>query len=161
MRHGTSISAAVRGLMLAAMLAGCAATPEATPDRDAAAKHFEPASRAAVIYLYRADSPGSRGVTTVWVDGRLVGQSLPATYFRVIARPGRNYIHATGGDAGRLEIQTRPDAVHFVAMYVTGQDEGSSSTVFRSVDPAAAQAAIQRCCSLLETWAPGQWRMPL
>ncbi len=161
MRFSTSIANAIRGLMLAAMLAGCAATPEATPDRDAAAKQFEPAARAAVIYLYRADSPGSRGVTTVWVDGRLVGQSLPATYFRVIARPGRNHIHATGADAGRLEIETRQDAVYFVAMHVSGQDEGSSSTVFRSVPAAAAQSAIQRCCSLLETWRPGQWRVPL
>jgi hypothetical protein len=143
------------------VLLGCAATPEASPDRDAAAKQFEAASRAAVIYLYRADSPGSKGVSTVWVDGRLVGQTLPATYFRVIARPGRNSIHATGPDAGRLEIETRPDNVYFVAMNVLGEDEGSATTVFRSVAPEAGQAAIQRCCSLLETWRPGQWRVPL
>lgn len=147
-------------LVVFALLAACTATPEAMPDRDAAAKHFEPAARAAVIYLYRADSP-SKGVSTVWVDGRLVGQSLPATYFRAITRPGRNRINATGADAGHLEIQTREDNVYFVAVHVSGEDEGSSTTVFRSVPPAIGQAAIQRCCTMLETWRPGQWRMPL
>src|SRR5688572_19780788 len=106
MNFSMTTRAVTRALLLSAVLAGCAATPEAPPDRDAAAKQFEAAARAAVIYLYRADSPGSKGVSTVWVDGRLVGQSLPATYFRVIARPGRNHIYATGPDAGRLEIET-------------------------------------------------------
>ena len=154
-------SGVLASLLFLSVLGGCAATPEATADRDTAAKLFEPAARAAVIYLYRADSPGSRGVTTVWVDGRLVGQTLPATYFRVIARPGRNRIHASGSDAGRLEIDTRPDSVHYVAMNVSGDSEGSSNTVFRPVDASLGRASIQRCCSLLETWRPGQWRLPL
>ncbi len=143
------------------ILAGCAATPEASPARDAEGKQFEPVARAAVIYLYRADTPGSKGVATVWIDGRLIGQSLPGTYFRAIARPGRNYIQTSGADAGRIEMATQSDHVYYVALHVTGEGEGSSTTVFRSVPPAAGQAAIGRCCALLETWRPGQWRLPL
>ena len=145
--------------VIAALLcAACAATPEATPERDAEAKRFEAASRSAVIYLYRGDF-SSPGVTTITVDGRLVGQSLPRTYFRVIAWPGRNRIQATGADAGRLEIQTDDGGVYFVSMHVLGETESSSTTIFRSATPVAGKAAIQRCCTLLETWRPGQPRL--
>lgn len=151
----------IRWLFLAAALtAGCSATPEASRQRDAQGKLFESGPRSTVIYLYRADS-GSRGVSTVWVDGRLVGQTLPATYFRVIARPGKNLIHATGSDAGRLAITTREGNVYFVSMHVIGEGEGESSTMFRMVAPEAGEAAIRRCCTMLETWRPGQDRLSL
>ena len=142
-----------------AFLGGCASTPEAPPASDAEAKSFEPAPRAAVIYLYRSDGPGSSGVSTIWVDDRLVGQTLPATYFRVAVRPGRNRIAAVAGDQGRLEIETRGGDVYFVAMYVGGEGESSPDTIFRGVPPEVGKAAILRCCTMLETWRPGQWRI--
>jgi hypothetical protein len=147
-------------VLLLAYLGGCASTPEASLQDDAAAKRFESAPRAAIIYLYRADNPG-RGVSTIWVDDRPVGQTLPATYFRVAVRPGHNRIAAFASDPGRLEIETRGDGVYFVAMHVGGEAESSPNTIFRSVPPEAGQAAILRCCTMLETWRPGQWRLPL
>ena len=147
-------------VMLLAFLGGCASTPEASLQDDATAKRFESAPRAAIIYLYRADGPG-RGVSTIWVDGRIVGQTLPATYFRIAVRPGHNHIAAFASDQGRLEIETREGGVYFVAMHVGGEAESSPHTVFRSVPPEAGQVAILRCCALLETWRPGQWRLPL
>jgi hypothetical protein len=138
--------------------AGCASTPEAPAVTDAEAKRFQPEQRAAIIYLYRADS-GSNGIATVWIDGRLVGQSLPGTFFRVPVRSGHNVITVSGNDIGRIEIDTRQDEVYFVAMNVQGELEGASNTVFRRVNPQAGQAEILRCCSLLETWRPGQWRI--
>ena len=146
-------------LALTAFLGGCAATPGASPASDAEAKRFESAPRAAIIYLYRPAASGGRGPSTVWVDGRLVGQTLPASYFRIAARPGRNLITASAGDAGRLEIDTQADAVYFVEMQVFGETESESSTVFRGVAPEVGKAAIQRCCTLLETWRPGQPRL--
>lgn len=146
-------------VLLLALLGGCAATPEAPPATDAEAKRFESAPRAAIVYLYRADHPSS-ATSTLWIDDRLVGQSLPATYFRVAVRPGRNRIAAFAPDQGRLEIDTRAGSVFFVAMYVGGDAEVPGDTVFRSVPPDAGRAAILRCCTLLETWRPGQRRMP-
>jgi hypothetical protein len=146
--------------LLAALVGGCAATPEASPQSDAEAKRFETAPRTAIIYLYRADTPSNGATATIWVDGRLIGESVPATYFRVLARPGHNRISASGHDTGRLEIDTRANEVYFVAMQVLGDAENSSSTIFRSMPPAAANAEILRCCTLLETWRPGQTRLP-
>ncbi len=146
-------------LLLLALFGGCAATPEATRESDAEAKRFESAPRAAIIYLYRADNPGT-ATTTIWVDDRIVGQSLPATYFRVAVRPGRNRIAAFAPDQGRLEIDTREGGVFFVAMQVGGDFETPGNTIFRSVPPEAGKAEILRCCTMLETWRPGQWRAP-
>jgi len=148
-------------VLLTALIGGCAATPEASRESDAEAKRFESAPRAAIIYLYRADTPNSGTTATLWIDGRIVGESVQATYFRVIARPGRNRISASGHDLGRIEIDTRENEVYFVAMQVLGDGESSSGTIFRSVAPEVGKAAILRCCTMLETWRPGQTRLPL
>ncbi|MEO7727259.1 MAG: hypothetical protein ABIS45_08400 [Burkholderiales bacterium] len=71
------------------LLAGCGSTPLAPASRDADAKRFEPAMNSALIYIYRPTGYGGHGVSTLWVDGRLIGESLPETFFRVPVRPGR------------------------------------------------------------------------
>lgn len=141
------------------LLAGCAATPEASRQDDADAKRFAPAPGAAIVYLYRADLPTDRGSSTLWLDGRLVGESLPATYFRVAVRPGKNLLTAFAGDAGRLEFETRSGEVYFVAISVRG-DDGAATSQFRPVPPDVGRTQLERCCSLLETWKPGQSRIP-
>ena len=146
-------------MVLLALLGGCAATPEASRETDAGAKRFESAPRAAIIYLYRADTP-SDTTSTIWIDDRVVGQSLPATYFRVAVRPGHNRITAFAPDQGWLEIDTRDGGVFFVAMQVGGNADTTSDTVFRSVPPETGKAHILRCCTLLETWRAGQSRIP-
>src|SRR5262245_8848737 len=94
-------------IALMALCAACASTPEATPERDAEAKRFEPVTRDAVIYVYRDDSLGSGGVTTLFANDRLVGSSLPGTFFRIIVLPGRTVLETLPPDTGRIEVETR------------------------------------------------------
>ncbi len=145
-------------VLLSAMLGGCASTPEAAPASDAEAKQFESALNAVIIYLYRPLGPSGRGISTIWIDGRLIGETLPTTFFRVAVRPGHNRISGSGADTGRLEIDTKAGEVYFVEMQVRGESQGDSSTVFRLVAPEAGKAAILGCCNRLETWRPGQRR---
>ena len=77
MRHVYKVAVALAIACL--LLGGCTATPEASPRDDAAAKRFDSVPGFAVVYLYRADSPDTRGFTTLWLDGRLVGESVPAS----------------------------------------------------------------------------------
>ena len=143
-------------LLLLALLGGCAATPEASPEKDADAKRFDPALRGAIIYLYRGDQRG--GIATIWINDRLVGQTVPRTYFRVAVRPGRNRIGVAGNDMGRIDVDTREEGVYFVEMQVLGESESDHTTIFRSVPADAAKRVITQCCTLLETWRPGQSR---
>ena len=145
--------------ILMLVCAGCAATPEATRERDAEAKRFEPVTREAVIYVYRPEAVLSGPETTLWVDNRLVGGSLPGTFFRVIALPGRNVIDTSPPDTGRIHITTQGNDVTFVEMRTEGGRDGAPSSRFRVMPPAAAQAAIAACCHMLETWRYNQPRL--
>ncbi len=142
-----------------ALCTACATTPQASLERDAEAKRFEPVTREAVIYIYRPGPALSGPETTLWVDNRLVGSSLPGTYFRVIALPGRNVIDTSPPDTGRIEINTLGNDVTFVEMRTVAVPEGSPSTTFRLMPPEEAKAAIVECCWRLETWRYNQPRI--
>ena len=143
-------------LLLAAALAvaGCASTPEASRERDAEAKRFESRPDAAVIYVYRSDFASTEMAsddTVLYVDGRLIGATLPLTFFRFDVREGVHLLHGYGHDQGRLTLETRAGQIYFVLLQPAG---GVSD--FRRVDAAAGKRDILRCCTLLETWVPGQ-----
>jgi hypothetical protein len=149
-----------RLIVIATLLCtACASTPEATRDRDAEAKEFEPVTRDAVIYIYRPGPALSGPETTLWLDGRLVGSSLPGTFFRAIAFPGRNVIDTSPPDTGRIEVSTAGNDVTFVEMRTLGAPDGTPRTHFRVVSPEAGKAAIRACCRRLEVWRPGQPRL--
>jgi hypothetical protein len=116
-------------------------------------------TREAVIYIYRPGTVLSGPETTLWVDNRLVGSSLPGTYFRVIALPGRNVIDTSPPDTGRIQITTQGNDVTFVEMRAEGGPNGAPVSRFRVVPPEEAQAAITACCHRLETWRYNQPRL--
>ena len=158
MRTGL-VTAALTAIVLAlAILSGCASTPEASITSDADAKRFDTAANAAMVYIYRPIG-GGPGVSTIWLDGRLVGESLPQSFFRVAARPGRNLITVSGNDPGRLEFDTRADGIYFVEARVEGETQSEAISRFRLVPPETGKTAIVGCCRMLEAWRPGQPRL--
>ena len=146
-------------VLLLALCAACTSTPQATRERDAEAKRFEPVTRDAVIYIYRPGIVMAGPETTLWVDNRLVGSSLPGTFFRVIVFPGRNLIDTSPPDSGRLAISTLASEVTFVEMRSEGGPNGAPVSRFRVMAPEEAKAAIAQCCSMLETWHHNQPRL--
>ena len=133
-------------------LGGCASVPQATPERDAEAKQFITHPGFASIYIFRIDFGGnpSSEDPVVHVDGRLIGATLPRTYFRVDVLPGERLLHGIGYDQGSIKINVRPDEITFVSLDAMG---GTSH--FKQVDPETGKREILRCCSLMENWAPG------
>jgi len=133
-------------------LAGCVATPEATPERDAEAKRFIPRPGAATIYVYRPGfSSADRNDPALHVDDRLIGETLPGTFFRVEVPPGKRVLYTFGPGGSQVEIDARPGELHFVALEVSG-----SQSRFVRVTPDGGRREIVRCCALLENWASGQ-----
>jgi hypothetical protein len=138
--------------MLLALLAGCASVPQASKDRDADAKRYLTHPRFATLYVYRNDFTSAvREESVLHVDGRLIGATLPGAYFRVDVRPGQRVLHGYGYDQGLLKLNARSGEAAFVALHVAG---GTSR--FELVGPEAGKREIERCCELLENWAPGQ-----
>lgn len=144
--------AAVAACLLIAV-GGCASVPEAAPERDAGAKQFETRPGAATLYVFRNDFPSTlrQEDSVLYVDDRLIGATLPGTFFRIDLLPGTHQLHGYGYDRGSLKIRARDGEAHFVALNVIG---GVSH--FGPVAPDAARREIARCCVLMENWQPGQ-----
>lgn len=141
-------------ILLVAALAGCTSTPQATTERDAEAKRFLARPDAAVIYVYRFDigtTEMASDDTVLYVDGRLIGSTLPLTFFRFDVREGAHLLHGAGHDQGSLKLETREGEVYFVMLLAAN---GMSD--FRRVSAETGKRDILRCCSLMENWTPGQ-----
>lgn len=150
MKHATLVLAF--GLLVA--LAGCESTPQASSALDAEARQFLTHPGSATIYVFRSDfrSADEEEMDSVlYVDHRLIGGTLPGTYFRIDVRPGVRVLHGTGYDQGSFRVEGRSGELHFVELNVI-----SGQSRFRLVKPEAGKRDLQRCCVLLENWAPGQ-----
>jgi hypothetical protein len=133
------------------LVAGCASTPQASRESDAEAKRFVSHPNASTLYVYRDDFGGAEHDSTLYVNGRLIGATLPGTFFRVNLRPGRQLLQGSGADNGRLLVTTRPGEIRFVSLKVSG-----GQSLFSDVDPDSGRTKVSACCVLLENWAPGQ-----
>ena len=142
-----------RILLLSALaLAGCASTPQASPGRDAEARQFLTHPGSAAIYVIRTDFPATDANDSVlYVDDRLIGATLPGTYFRIDARPGTHVLRGYGFDQGTFKMDVQSGALYCVSLSV-----GGGPSRCRRVAREAGKRAIHACCALLENWAPGQ-----
>ena len=132
-------------------LAACASTPQAGHERDAEAKEFHAHPATAALYVYRPALSSLDEDSVLYIDDRLIGATLPRTYFRFDVRPGKHRLHGVGPDAGTIEINVRPGEVYFVSLKVLG-----GNSYFALEDTGTGQQALLACCALLENWSPGQ-----
>ena len=129
----------------------CTSTPPALSQADALAKEFITHPNAATIYVYRSEFNHLDTDTVLFLDGRVIGSTLPGAYFRINTTPGRHVLHGTGIDLGQITLETRPGQLYFVSLDVNG---GHSN--FRLVSEDEGRKRVRACCALLENWAPGQ-----
>ena len=84
-------------------------------------KQFTSHPNSAAVYVYRPDFPigtGEWSDSVLWVNDRLIGSTLPRTYFRVDLRPGRQVLRGDGPDIGRFTLDTRSGEIYFVSLNV-------------------------------------------
>jgi hypothetical protein len=143
-----SIAARVAALLL---LAACASTPQASREDDVRAKEFEAHPSASTIYVYRSEFDSVDENSVLYMDGRLIGATLPGTFFRIYAVPGHHVLHGIAADLGQLALDTMAGELYFVSLAVVG---GHSR--FQAVSEQVGQQRVRACCAMLENWAPGQ-----
>jgi hypothetical protein len=137
--------------MVFVLAGGCASTPQAPSERDAEAKRFVVHPGTAAIYVYRPDFPSNPDDSVLYLDGRLIGATLPGGYFRIDAQPGRHVLQGLAYDTGQLTLEVRPGEIYFVSLTVLG---GRSH--FDPKPAAVGRRELLDCCVLFENWAPGQ-----
>jgi hypothetical protein len=133
------------------LIAACASTPQASAERDAEAKAFVSHPATAAIYIYRYPWSGDADDTVLYVNGRLIGSTVPGGYFLVHVPPGVQRLEGAGYDAGRLEFEARAGEIHFVALHVI-----SGTSHFARKEADTGRRELVNCCVLFENWAPGQ-----
>lgn len=141
----------VAAAALLALLAACASTPEASPEMDREAKRFGTHPDGSTLYVYRTDLPSPGDDSVLWINGRLIGATLPRTFFQVHLKPGKQRLAGYGVDNGVLELHTRPGEAYFVRLQVL-----AGHSRFEAVAPERARGELPACCTLLENWRPGQ-----
>src|SRR2546430_16889881 len=94
-------SGAAIALISALLLAGCTSTPQASREHDAEAKAFQTHPSASTVYVYRSPFNYYDYDSVLYINGRLVGRTLPGAYFRIDTVPGRHVLHGTGIDIGQ------------------------------------------------------------
>jgi hypothetical protein len=151
MTRGRISCGAAIALVGAILVTGCTSTPQASREEDAAAKVFETHPSASTIYVYRSPFNYYDYDSVLYINGRLVGRTLPGAYFRIDTVPGRHVLHGTGVDIGQITIDTRAGEIYFVALDVL-----AGHSRFQLVPDQVAEHRIRACCALLENWAPGQ-----
>lgn len=138
-------------VLVVALLSACTSTPEASVERDAEAKQFLTHPSAATIYVYRSPHNRLDADSVLYIDGRLLGSTLPGTYFRIDTVPGHHVLHGIAIDAGQLVLDVRPGQTYFVSLDVIA---GHSRFAF--VPAQVGRERVLACCALLENWGPGQ-----
>ncbi|HET9405384.1 MAG TPA: DUF2846 domain-containing protein [Burkholderiales bacterium] len=148
----TRAARVLAGCLLAA-LGGCASVPQASPERDAEAKQFITHPGVSTLYVYRGDFPAGMDAddSVLYVNGRLIGSTLPGTYFRIELRPGEHLLHGYAHDQGRIRVRAPAGEITFVSLSVV-----AGASHFGQVAPETAKREIARCCVLMENWTPGQ-----
>jgi uncharacterized protein DUF2846 len=139
-------------LVLLVALAGCVSTPQATATRDAEAKRFLSHPGFASLYVFRPDTlTVEMDDSVLYVDDRLIGATLPGTFFRVDVQPGARIVSSSAAGSTNLKLDARPGELYFVQLNVT-----SGNSRLALVDPDKGRRALLECCALMENWAPGQ-----
>lgn len=126
------------------VLGGCAFRRAAPAQLDADMKEFPTRPDAATIYIYRTVHDRRERGTTLYIDGRLVGNTRAGTYFRLEVVPARHVLHGTGLDAGELAVYARPGQIYFVRHDVVGRHSH-----FSLERDDLARAQIRSCCRML------------
>lgn len=101
-------------------LTGCASVPMAPADTDKAKKEFTPPTEGkSGLYIYRNSSFGGALKKTISVDGEIIGESAPNTYFYKELIPGKHELSTESEFSdNKLLIDVQSGINYFVQQYI-------------------------------------------
>ncbi|MGH6660100.1 MAG: DUF2846 domain-containing protein [Rhodospirillales bacterium] len=135
--------AVVLTMMLSLVGCGTVTVPMAPPEDDARAKSFAVAPGKSNIYVYRVADRASR--LMVFMDGQLVGDTVPATYLMWEVSPGPHVVRSTGAFFPAVTVNAVAGRNHFVRQHVTIGIILGTPVSFEEVDEETGRREIAGC----------------
>jgi len=101
-------------------LVGCASVPMASVDTDKEKKTFAaPSEGNAGLYVYRNSSFGGALKKTIRIDGNIIGESAPNTYFYKEITPGTHILSTESEFSDNdLSVEFKQGVNYFVHQYI-------------------------------------------
>lgn len=131
-------------LLIASLMGGCASVPMASMDDDAKAKSFAVREDKANIYVYRNESFGGAIPMTVALDGRVVGQTGPQTYFLFEVDPGPHEVSSIAENNSVLKLDAKAGKSYFVWQEVK-MGVWMARSQLHEVDEQTGRKAVAEC----------------
>ncbi|MFZ5576298.1 MAG: DUF2846 domain-containing protein [Pseudomonadota bacterium] len=132
------------GLLLAAVISGCASVPMASLDEDARAKTFAVREGKSNIYVYRNESFGGAIPLTVALDGKVAGQTGPQTYFLFEVEPGPHEVSSIAENTSTLRLDTAAGKSYYVWQEVK-MGMWMARSQLQQVDEATGKKGVAEC----------------
>jgi hypothetical protein len=123
---------------------GCATVPMASMDSDTTAKTFALKKDKSSIYLYRNELISGGVTMTVSLDGRVVGQTGPKTYFLLEVAPGLHEISSVSENVSTLNLNTEAGKSYYVWQEVK-MGLWKARSVLQQVDGETGRKGVTEC----------------
>lgn len=138
-------------------LTGCASVPMAPAEKDQARKEFTaPPEGMSGLYIYRNSSFGGALKKTVRVDGKIIGETAPHTYFYTTLKPG---VHELATESefsdNTLSIDMQPGQNYYVHNFIKfGAFVGGAG--LKQVSDEEGQKGVRECKLAQDSFAASQ-----
>ena len=107
-------------LLAISYITGCASVPMASKEEDNAKKQFSaPPAGYSGLYIYRNSNFGGALKKDVFIDGKLIGETAPMTYFYRKVKPGKHTLSTESEFSNNdIILQAKNGENHFVNQYI-------------------------------------------
>lgn len=107
-------------VLFSAYFTGCASVPMASVEEDKTRKEFNsPPSDTAGLYIYRNTNLGGALKKTIKIDGEIIGESAPMTYFYKNIGPGSHQLSTESEFSDNaLTLETEAGENYFVKQHI-------------------------------------------
>jgi hypothetical protein len=127
-----------------AILAACATVPMAPPEADAKAKTFIVEPGKANVYVFRNESFGGAITMTVALNGKVMGQTGPKTFFLWQVDPGKHEIQSIAENTSTVSLDVEPAKNYFVWQEVK-MGFWMARSALQVVDEATGRKGVEEC----------------
>lgn len=128
-------------LSLTLIMSACASVPMASMEADEEAKTFKVPANKSRICVFRDDGAFGAGLrVTAALDGKLLGQTAPMSYFVVDVEPGDHVVSRIAESNDSVRLNTRKNAAYYV-----WQGFASAGCALKEVPEAEGRKRVLSC----------------